>query len=184
MGGATGIVSDTVALAAGSEGAGDVGSEGWDGDDVAEMAATARVGDTGGAGGVDGAGGSEVVGVERMSGVEGIVSSDRVNGDAGDGGVSAGGVIDGGVHGDGTTGKSDEFGVGWLESGERSSSLSSSVSRNSSTSFRLFLTRLAGGGIASVGESGGSVAVCCGGALSQARVALIGVALTGADGCG
>jgi hypothetical protein len=114
-----------------------------------------------------------------MSGVTGIVASDRVNGDAGDGGVSAGGVIDGGVHGDGTTGKSDVFGVGWLESGERSSSLSSSVSRNSSTSFRLFLTRLAGGGIASVGESGGSVAVCRGGALSQARVAL-----TGADGCG
>jgi hypothetical protein len=143
------------------------------------MAETDRIGDTGGAGGVDGAGGSEVVGVERMSGVTGIVASDRVNGDAGDGGVSAGGVIDGGVHGDGTTGKSGVFGVGWLESGERRSLLSSSISRSNSTSFRLFLTRLAGGGIASVGESGGSVAVCRGGALSQARVAL-----TGADGCG
>jgi hypothetical protein len=122
-----------------------------------------------------------VVGVERMSGVTGIVASDRVNGDAGYGGVSAGGVFDGGVHGDGTSGISDAFGVGWLESGERRSSLSSSssVSRSSSTSFRLFLTRLAGGGTASVGESGGSVVVCRGGALSQARTAL-----TGADGCG
>jgi hypothetical protein len=143
------------------------------------MAETDRIGDTGGAGGVDGAGGSEVVGVERMSGVTGIVASDRVNGDAGDGGVSAGGVFDGGVHGDGTTGISDVFGVGWLESGERRSSLSSSISRSNSTSFRLFLTRLAGGGTASVGESGGSVAVCRGGALSQARAAM-----TGDDGCG
>ncbi len=123
------------------------------------MAETDRIGDTGGAGGVGGADGSEVVGVERMSGVMGIVASDRVYGDAGDGGVSAGGVFGGGVHGDGTSGISDVVGVGWLESGERRSSLSSSISRSSSTSFRLFLTRLAGGGTASVGEGDGSVAV-------------------------
>jgi hypothetical protein len=44
---------------------------------------------------------------------------------------------------------------------------------------RLFLTRLVGGGTASGGESGGRVAVCTGGALSQARAAM-----TGDDGCG
>ncbi len=75
-----------------------------------------------------------MVGVERMTGLTGIVSSDRVWGDAGDGGVSGGGV-----HVDGTSGISGVFGVGWLEeSGERSNSISSSISRSNSTSFRLF----------------------------------------------
>jgi hypothetical protein len=115
-----------------------------------------------------------------MTGLAGIVSCDRVWGVAGDGGVSGVGVLGGGVHGDGTSGISGVFGVGWQEkSGERSNSLSSSISRSNSTSFRLFLTRLAGGGTASVGESGGSVAVCGGGALSHAMAAM-----TGDDGCG
>jgi hypothetical protein len=75
-----------------------------------------------------------------MTGLAGIVSSDCVWGDAGDGGMSGVSVLGGGVHGDGTSGLFGVFGVGWLEeSGERSKSLSSSISRSNSTSFRLFL---------------------------------------------
>jgi hypothetical protein len=85
----------------------------------------------------------------------------------------------GGVHGEGVSGISGVSGVGWLERGERKNSLSSSGSRRSSTSLRLFLTRLAGGDAASGSEGGGSVAVCSGGAFSQA-----GAAVTGDDGCG
>ncbi len=66
-----------------------------------------------------------------------------------DGGVKAGGVLGGGVHGGGVTGSA------WLERGERRRSLSSSGSRKSSTSLRLFLNRLAGGDEISGGDGCG-----------------------------
>jgi hypothetical protein len=87
-------------------------------------------------------------------------------GEGRDGGVKAGGVLGGGVH--------SVSGVAWLERGERKNSLSSSESRRSSTSLRLFLTRLAGGDATSGGDGDGSVA----GAFSQD-----GAALAGDDGC-
>jgi hypothetical protein len=66
-----------------------------------------------------------------------------------DGGVKAGGVLGGGVHGGGVSGSA------WPERGERRRSFSSSGSRRSSTSLRLFLTRLAGGDAISGVEGGG-----------------------------
>jgi hypothetical protein len=53
-----------------------------------------------------------VVGVEKMTGVTGIIASGCVQGNDGDGGVKAGGVFVGGVHGEGTSGISVVFGVG------------------------------------------------------------------------
>ncbi len=88
-------------------------------------------------------------------------------GEGRDGGAKAGGVLGGGMHG--------VFGVAWLERGERKNLLSSSESRRSSTSLRLFLTRLAGGDATSGGNGDGSVA----GAFSQD-----GASLTGDDSCG
>ncbi len=78
-------------------------------------------------------------------------------------------TLGGGIHGDGVSG------VAWLERGERKNSLSSSGSCRSSTSLRLFLTRLAGGDAASGGYGDCSVA----GAFSQD-----GAAVTGDEGCG
>ncbi len=118
------------------------------------------MGNIGSTGGVGGAG---------ETGVSRIIASECVMGEGGDGGVKAGGVLGGGVHGDGVSG------VAWLERGERKSSLSSSGSRRSSTSLRLFLTRLAGGDATSGGDGDNSVA----GAFSQD-----GAAVTGEDGCG
>jgi hypothetical protein len=116
-----------------------------------------------------------VVGVKRISGVSGIIASERVMGEGGDGGVKAGGVPGGGMHGDGVSGISGVSGVAWLERGERKNLLSSSGSRSCLTSLRLFLTRLARGNATSGGDGGGSVA----GAFSQD-----GPAVTGDDGCG
>jgi hypothetical protein len=53
-----------------------------------------------------------MVGVEKMTGVTGIIASGCVQGDDGDGGVNAGGVKAGGVHGEGTSGISGVLGVG------------------------------------------------------------------------
>jgi hypothetical protein len=118
------------------------------------------VGDNGSTGGVGGAG---------ETGVSRIIASERVMGEGGDGAMKAGGVLGGGVHGDGISG------AAWLERGERKNSLSSSGSRRSSTSLRLFLTRLAGGDATSCGDGDGSVA----GAFLQD-----GAAVTGDDSCG
>ncbi len=82
------------------------------------------MGDNGSTGGVGGAG---------ETGVSRIIASERVTGEGGDGGVKAGGLLGGGVSG-----------AAWLERGERKISLSSSGSRKSSTSLRLFLTHLEG----------------------------------------
>jgi hypothetical protein len=103
------------------------------------------VGDNGSTGGVGGA-------VE--TGVSRILASERVTGDGGDGdekagGVLNGGVLNGGVHGGGVSG------AAWVERGERKNSLSFSDSRRSSTSLRLFLTRLAGGDATSGGDGDG-----------------------------
>ncbi len=75
--------------------------------------------------------------------------SERVAGEVADGGVKVGGVLGGGVPGGGVSG------AAWLERGERRNSFSSSGSRKSSTSLRLFLTRLAGGDATSGGEGDG-----------------------------
>jgi hypothetical protein len=85
------------------------------------------------------------------------------------GGAKAGGMLGGGVHGDGVSG------VAWLEREERKNSLSSSGFRRSSTSLRLFLTRLAGGDATSGSDGDSSDA----GAFSQD-----GASVTGDDGCG
>ncbi len=58
-----------------------------------------------------------MVGVEKMTGVLGIIASGCVQSDDGDGSVKAGsvkagGVFVGGVHGEGTSGISGVFGVG------------------------------------------------------------------------
>jgi hypothetical protein len=75
----------------------------------------------------------------------------HVTGEGGDGGVKAGGVFGGGVPGGGVSG------ADLLKRGERKNSLSSSGSRKSSTSLRLFLTRLAGGDATSGSDGDGSV---------------------------
>jgi hypothetical protein len=119
----------------GGAGAGEEWCDGWDGDDPAD-----RLGDNGITGGV---GGTVETGVSRN------LASESVLGDGGDGDEKAGGSLDGGVHGGGVTG------AAWVERGESKRSLSSSDSRKSSASLRLFLTRLAGGGTTSGGDGDG-----------------------------
>ncbi len=100
------------------------------------------------------------------------------------GSVMDGGVMDGGVNGGGEAGTAGEAGVAKQWRGERRSSSVSSSPRSNSASFRLFLSRLAGGGSATGGEGGGGVGGGGVAVFSEGVPSQVGAAATGDDGCG